>query len=294
MGFSSIHEESAFGIWGPNFDNFSGDAFLHLGEVPSVQVSPHHWRPSDTAILSATSLERQCFNYHSSFIELTEDKNGCQRLKLALSPKSLFDSGGSLSNPRFEAPSWDQIYGMLISLAVQVRKSGFKPEVIVGVSRGGWPPARVMSDLLENQNLANMKVVFYKDIGVPNKRPVITQPVTSKVSGKRVLVVDDVSDSGHSLRAVANHLRRRGAREIRVCTLYVKPDSVFVPDYYARKTSKWIIFPWERLEAVRLLAKKAVAQGAGTGTVVEKLKGSGLSARLVKQLLRVSLDAGEN
>ena len=199
-----------------------------------------------------------------------------------------------MSNPRFEAPSWEQIYGMLISLAVQVRKSGFKPEVIVGVSRGGWPPARIMSDLLENQNLANMKVVFYKNIGVRNKRPVITQPVTSKVSGKRVLVVDDVSDSGHSLRAVANHLRRRGAREIRVCTLYVKPDSVFVPDYYTRKTSKWIIFPWERLEAVRLLTKRAPSKGAGTGTVVEKLKGSGLSARLVKQLLRMSHDAGEN
>ena len=183
---------------------------------------------------------------------------------------------------------------MLITLAVQVRRSGFKPEVIVGVSRGGWPPARVMSDLLQNQNLANMKVVFYKDIGVRNKRPVITQPVTSEVSGKRVLVVDDVSDSGHSLRVVATHLRRRGAREIRVCTLYLKPHSTSVPDYYIRRTSKWVIFPWERLEVVQLLAKKAGSSGSGTSRVLRELKGSGISARLVKQLLRMDLDAGEN
>ncbi len=182
---------------------------------------------------------------------------------------------------------------MLISLALQVKKSGFKPEVIVGVSRGGWPPARVMSDLLENQNLANMKVVFYKDIGVRNKRPVIAQPVTSEVSGRRVLVVDDVSDSGHSLRVVSKHLRGKGARDVRVCTLYFKPHSIFVPDYYARKTTKWVIFPWERFEAVRLIARKA-GSNRGGAAVVKKLKGSGLSSRLIKQLLRMDLDDGKS
>ena len=141
-----------------------------------------------------------------------------------------------------------------------------------------------MSDLLGNQNLANMKVVFYKDIGVRNKRPVITQPVTSEVSGKRVLVVDDVSDSGHSLRVVSRHLRRKGARDVRVCTLYFKPHSISIPNYYARKTTKWVIFPWERLEAVRLIAKKA-GSNRGGAAVVKKLKGSGLSSRLIKQLL---------
>ena len=199
-----------------------------------------------------------------------------------------------LPNSRFEAPSWDQTYDMLISLALQVKRSSFRPEVIVGVSRGGWPPARVMSDLLGNQNLANMKVVFYKDIGVRNKRPVITQPVTSEVSGKRVLVVDDVSDSGHSLRVVSRHLRRKGARDVRVCTLYFKPHSISIPDYYATKTTKWVIFPWERLEAVRLIAKKAGSNRGGGAAVVKKLKGSGLSSRLIKQLLRMDLDDGKS
>src|SRR6266849_6799526 len=151
-------------------------------------------------------------------------------------------------NPKFEAPSWDEIYSMMMRLARRVRESRFEPEVIVGVSRGGWPPARIMSDLLENQNLANMKVVFYRDIGLRNETPVITQPVTSRIKGKRVLVVDDVSDTGHSLKLVHAHLRKKGASKVKVCTLYLKPGSVFIPDFYARETKKWIIFPWERLE----------------------------------------------
>src|SRR5437867_10836148 len=128
---------------------------------------------------------------------------------------------------------------MMIELARQIKGAGYSPEVIVGVSRGGWPPARVMSDLLENRNLANMRVEFYKNIGVTAKRPKISQPVTSEVSAKRVLVVDDVSDSGHSLRVAFKHLARKGAREIKLCTLYLKLKSVVKPTHYARTTTKW-------------------------------------------------------
>ena len=143
---------------------------------------------------------------------------------------------------------------MLLDLAQQIKKDEYKPEVVVGVSRGGWPPARVMSDLLQNPNLANLRVEFYKDIGVRNKKPRITQPVTMEVVGKRVLVVDDVSDTGHSLRVAANHLRRKPVKELRVCTIFMKPQSIYRPDYYSRTTRKWIIFHgngWRRFISSR-------------------------------------------
>ncbi len=193
-----------------------------------------------------------------------------------------------MPNPKYEAPGWDEIYDMLMDLSARVRKSQYKPQVIVGVSRGGWPPARVMSDLLQNPNLANIKVEFYKDIGVRAERPRITQPVTSNVVGKRVLVVDDVSDTGHSLRVVVNHLRRKGVRDLRVCTLYLKPKSVFKPDFFARVTRKWVIFPWERLEAVQLIARRVES----ASSVVRELRGSGMSGALVRRLLRMISDAG--
>ena len=188
-----------------------------------------------------------------------------------------------LQNPKYVAPSWDDVYGMMIELARQIKSSGYSPQVIVGVSRGGWPPARVMSDLLENPNLANMKVEFYRNIGVTAQRPKITQPVTSEVIGKRVLVVDDVADSGHSLRVASKHLRRKGAGEVRVCTLYLKPKSIFKPNHYARTTSKWVIFPWERLEAINLIKRNLRSKGK-TSNVIRELKGSGLSASLIRVL----------
>lgn len=176
---------------------------------------------------------------------------------------------------------------MLLSLADEIKHSGYRPDVIVGVSRGGWPPARIMSDLLENSHIANMKVEFYKDIGVRSKKPRITQPVTSEVTGRRVLVVDDVADSGHSLRVVANHLRRRGVKELKVCTIYMKPQSVYRPDFFAKTTRKWIIFPWERLEAVRLIARRLNADDVKVSPVVRELRGSGMSGTLVRRLLSV-------
>jgi len=176
---------------------------------------------------------------------------------------------------------------MLLSLAERIKLSGFRPDVIVGVSRGGWPPARIMSDLLENSHIANMKVEFYKDIGVRTKKPRITQPVTAEVTGRRVLVVDDVADTGHSLKVVANHLRRKGTKDLRVCTIYMKPMSIFKPDFYAMTTRKWIIFPWERLEAVRLISKQFNSDRTNVSSVVQELKGSGMSSRLVRQLWSV-------
>jgi uncharacterized protein len=195
------------------------------------------------------------------------------------------------SNAKFEAPSWDTIYDMLLDLAGKVRKSGYLPEVIVGVSRGGWPPARIMSDLLENQNLANMKVVFYQDIGVRNRRPLITQPVTTPVKGKRVLVVDDVSDTGHSLKVVYSHLKQKGALNVMVCTLYLKPGSVFTPQFYARKTTKWVIFPWERLESIRLISKRLGKDGAKANRLTNELNGSGIGPRLIRRLLLLINDS---
>ena len=194
-----------------------------------------------------------------------------------------------MANPKYVAPGWDEVYDMMINLARQVKDSDYSPQVIVGVSRGGWPPARIMSDLLENSNLANMKVEFYTNIGITAKTPKITQPVTSQVTGKRVLVVDDVADSGHSLRVASKHLRERGAREIKVLTIYMKPKSIFKPDHFARETTKWVIFPWERLEAVKLIRKNLGSEGT-TANVIKELIGSGLNPPLVRRLMALDND----
>ncbi len=189
------------------------------------------------------------------------------------------------SRLEFEVPTWEEIYELLLNLADKIRESGFKPDVIVGVSRGGWTPARIMSDLLENPELANVKAEFYLDIAETKGKPVITQPVSMQVQGKKVLVVDDVADTGKSLRLVRLHLIEKGAAEVKIATLYYKPWSVLTPDYYERKTSSWIIFPWERKETVRKIAEKYKRQGKSVEEAKRKLVASGMDRWLVERFL---------
>jgi len=190
------------------------------------------------------------------------------------------------SELEFEIPSWDQIYGLLLNLANKVRKAGIKPDVIVGVSRGGWPPARIMSDLLENPNLANVTAEFYVGVAETKGKPVITQPVSVPVRDKKVLVVDDVADTGESLRLVRAHLGEQGASEVKIVTIYYKPWSVLIPDYYEKETRAWIVFPWERKETVRKVVEKYKREGKTVSEAKEKLVNSGLNRQLVERFIQ--------
>jgi len=190
------------------------------------------------------------------------------------------------SELEFEIPSWDQIYELLLNLATRVRRSGFKPDVIVGVSRGGWPPARVMSDLLGNPRLANVTAEFYVGVAETKGKPIITQPVSVSVKGKKVLVMDDVADTGESLRLVRAHLGEQGATEVKIATIYYKPWSVIIPDYYEKETSTWIIFPWERKETVKKVVAKYKRQGKTVDEAKEKLVHSGMNRKLVERFLQ--------
>lgn len=186
----------------------------------------------------------------------------------------------------FEVPKWSQIYKMLLQISRKIRRDNFKPDVIVGVSRGGWPPARVLSDFLENPNLANVKVEFYVGVAETKGTPTLTQPVSVKVAGKKVLVVDEVADTGKSLQLIKEHLQKEGAAEVRIAAVYLKPWSIIKPDYYARETSRWIVFPWEIKETIRKIIKKCEEQGKPVEKEMEKLVRAGLSKRLVNHFLK--------
>jgi len=189
------------------------------------------------------------------------------------------------SETQFEVPTWDQIYDMLLNLAERIRKNGFKPDLIVGVSRGGWPPARVLSDLLDNPNLANVKAEFYLGVAETKMEPILTQPVSVAVAGKKVLIVDEVADTGKSLELVKKHIVKQGACEVKIATVYYKPWSVVVPDYYGKETSRWIVFPWEMKETIRKIVKKCREKGESVEEEIAELVKAGVSAELARRFL---------
>jgi len=192
----------------------------------------------------------------------------------------------------FEAPTWNQIYAMLLRQAKKIRQSRFKPDIIVGVTRGGWIPARVLSDLLEISSLATVGVEFYLGVAETRKEPVLTQSVSASVTGKKVLLVDDVVDSGKSMQLVREHVLQQGAREVRIAIVYAKPFSVTKPDYYKKGTRSWVVFPWDTKETVRKIVEK---RGDKSATAVEtaKLVKAGLPKQLVEEFLKEGLEDGK-
>ena len=194
---------------------------------------------------------------------------------------------------RFEIPTWEQIYALLLDLAQKIRKDKFSPDIIVGVSRGGWTPARVLSDLLENPEIANVKAEFYLGVAETKKEPVITQSVSANVKNEKVLVVDDVSDTGKSLRLVKAHLLEQGVKALKIATLYYKPWSVTKPDYYEKTSRDWIIFPWERKETLRKVIEKFKQNGKSVEDAKRTLIKHGFDQELAERFIReVSEDSG--
>jgi len=186
----------------------------------------------------------------------------------------------------FEIPTWEQIYEMLLELAKRIRKTGYAPDTVVGVSRGGWPVARVMSDLLENPEVANVKAEFYLGVAETKREPVITQPVSASVKNRKVLVVDDVADTGKSLALVKDHLKEQGATDIKIATIYYKPWSTLKPDWFERQTERWIVFPWERKETVKRILDKCRKEGVPIEQAKEALERHGLDRKLIERFIQ--------
>jgi len=199
-----------------------------------------------------------------------------------------------VSELRFEVPTWNQIYDMLIELADKIRGNGFEPDIIVGISRGGWLPTRVLSDLLDNPHIASVGVEFYVGVAEANYEPKLTQPISVSVLDKKILIVDDVVDTGKSATLIKAHLYREGVKEAKILTLYYKPWSIVRPDYYGKDTSDWIVFPWEIKETLRKLAKKSNETKEPFEIAVSRLTGAGVSKELIKRLLSELSDRRES
>lgn len=150
--------------------------------------------------------------------------------------------------------NWDSTIAHCEELAAKIKD--FRPQMIIGLSRGGLVPARIMSDMLDVREVGILGVTFYKAMGKATDFPRITQELTMDLAGLRVLIVDDVADTGRSLMVAKDYLQRKGAKEIRIATIHYKPNSVFKPDYFVASTTAWIVYPWERHEIERELAAK--------------------------------------
>ena len=144
-----------------------------------------------------------------------------------------------------EILSWELFGQAHDELAQQIADSDFSPEVLVAVARGGMLPGGALTYSLGVKLTDAINVEFYTDVNETLADPILLAPLldTDSIRGRRILVVDDVADSGRTLALVLKLLRGFGA-EVRSAVLYTKPRTVVQPDFSWRTTDKWIVFPW--------------------------------------------------
>lgn len=166
----------------------------------------------------------------------------------------------SKNSPKFRAEyvSWPKMVTMGRTLAGRISESGFRPEVIVAIARGGYVPARILCDYLGVSELASLRIVHYQAGASKEKRARLVAPLNLPVTGKRVLLVDDLIDTGETFQVALAHLLDLGVAELRSAVMLAKPGAGAEADFVARrlKVWRWMVFPWAAVEDLGAFARE--------------------------------------
>jgi hypoxanthine phosphoribosyltransferase len=137
-------------------------------------------------------------------------------------------------------------------LAEQVAADGFEPDLVLSIARGGLFLGGALGYALDVKNIFVMNVEFYTGVDQRLDLPVMLPPTLDVVdlTGSRVLVADDVADTGKTLELVRNFCAGYVA-DVRTAVIYQKPQSLVRCDYVWRSTARWIDFPWSAEPPVR-------------------------------------------
>jgi hypoxanthine phosphoribosyltransferase len=141
--------------------------------------------------------------------------------------------------------TWDDLGSGARELAEQVHRDGYRPEIVLGISRGGLLVAGAVAYALGVKNTFTMNVEFYTGIDERLEMPMLLPPVPELVDFHEtcVLIADDVADTGATLALVKDFCEGKVA-EVRCAVLYEKPRSTVRCEYVWSRTDRWIDFPW--------------------------------------------------
>jgi len=177
--------------------------------------------------------------------------------------------------------SWQEIVDWSYGLAERIIDSGYRVDVIIAIARGGLVPSRILADRLGVVDVISLKVEHWVQTASRNPEARIKYPYTVDLSGKNVLVVDDIADTGDSLILAKDYAKRSfNPKEIRTATLQVIVQTTkYVPDYYYLEVKDWawFMYPWNYWEDLINLVKK--------------LKESGVNIKNVEELKRAYVDS---
>jgi hypoxanthine phosphoribosyltransferase len=153
---------------------------------------------------------------------------------------------------------WEEAYRLARKAAEKIKAEGYAPDTIIGITRGGWVPSMMLSDLLGVRDLLSVRVEHWGVTGTKDKKANLKYPLQADLSGKKVLLVDDLTDTGDSMLLALEDVKKHDPALVRTATLIHKQQSKYRPDYFALETDKWqwIILPWNLTEDICSLSGK--------------------------------------
>ena len=163
----------------------------------------------------------------------------------------------------------DEIYATSYKLARQIMDANEGFDAVVAIARGGFPIARFMCDFLNIHSLGSLQITHYLPGAQKIAKTHVVAPVNIAVAGKKILLVDDVNDSGETLQAAKDYLQSLHPALLKTAVLHEKPGSVFVVDFVAEKIAewKWLIYQWAVTEDILAFLHEDELLSADTETI---------------------------
>ncbi len=188
--------------------------------------------------------------------------------------------------------SWEDVVRWSRGLASKIKASGYMPDVIIAVARGGYVPARLVCDFLTINNLVSIQSQHWTEAAKAEERAIIKYPYKIDLSDSKALLVDDIVDTGESLLLAKNYIQKNwNPSEVRIAVLqWISSAAKFRPDYYFMEVKEWVWFqyPWTRLEDTYQFFKRILSEESKYGKVEWDFNG------LVKKFVEwYELDVGE-
>ena len=162
-----------------------------------------------------------------------------------------------MPNLKYIIPDWQEIYEIVKDTTTKIKESDFYPDIIIAVSRGGLVPGRLFADFLHIKEVYTIKADHWGLTATKDGKAKLSHGLSIDLTGKRVLIVDDITDTGESMKLAKEHVETKNPIQVKTATLYHLKNSKYIPDFFGEeKDWAWIIFPWNYREDMVNLIKK--------------------------------------
>jgi len=169
-------------------------------------------------------------------------------------------------------PSWEELHEDIKEIVKKIKIDNYQPDIVIALSRGGFVPARVICDLMIIKDMVSVKVDHWGITAAKDGKAHLRYPISADLSRKKALIVDDITDTGESMKISKEFVKTLNPKEIRTAAIYHIKTSKFVPDYYSKQIDWiWVVWPWNYFEDMVNIVPKVLDENSGRS--VKEIKG---------------------